>query len=146
MPHAQEPAQPQDGIVRPERARSLGVTLFAGTGALVVARVLGLASGFGQDMEAAVYFSFLEALQNVAKYAVASPTAIVLSNSEGSLRFTVTDDGAGFDSSGTSYGTGLQEIAGRLAALDGAVEIKSEPGHGTTLTGSIPIDIPGTAP
>jgi signal transduction histidine kinase len=54
------------------------------------------------------------------------------------LRFTVTDDGAGFDRSSTSYGTGLQGIADRLAALDGTLVVKSEPGSGTALTGQIP--------
>ena len=40
---------------------------------------------FGQDVEAAVYFSCLEALQNVAKYAGASRATIALSNGAGSL-------------------------------------------------------------
>jgi signal transduction histidine kinase len=63
---------------------------------------------FGQDVEAAVYFSCLEALQNVAKYAEASSAQIALSNREGSLTFTITDDGVGFDAAAKSYGTGLQ--------------------------------------
>jgi signal transduction histidine kinase len=93
---------------------------------------------FGQDVEAAVYFSCLEALQNVAKYAEASSATIVLSNGDGSLRFTVTDDGTGFDASRTSYGTGLQGIADRLAALSGVLDVRSEPGQGTTVIGTIP--------
>jgi signal transduction histidine kinase len=93
---------------------------------------------FGQDVEAAVYFSCLEALQNVAKYADATRATIALSDGDGMLRFTVTDDGAGFDRSSTSYGTGLQGIADRLAALDGTLVVKSEPGSGTALTGQVP--------
>ena len=50
-----------------------------------------------QDVEAAVYFSCLEALQNVAKYAEASRATISLATREGSLEFTVADDGRGFD-------------------------------------------------
>ena len=88
-------------------------------------------------------FSCLEALQNVAKYAEASRATIALSNGDGSLRFVVTDDGAGFDSSATSYGTGLQGIADRLAALDGTLEVRSQRGGGTTLIGRVPI---GEAP
>jgi signal transduction histidine kinase len=95
---------------------------------------------FDQDVEAAVYFSCLEALQNVAKYAEASRATIVLSNGDGTLRFAVTDDGAGFDSSSTSYGTGLQGIADRLAALGGTLEVKSRPGAGTTLEGRLPTE------
>jgi signal transduction histidine kinase len=95
---------------------------------------------FGQDIEAAVYFSCLEALQNVAKYADASSARIALSNGGGSLSFTVSDDGAGFDASATSYGTGLQGVADRLAALGGTLGVESVAGSGTVLTGTLPIN------
>jgi signal transduction histidine kinase len=98
---------------------------------------------FGQDIEAAVYFSCLEALQNVAKYAGASRATIALSNGSGMLRFTVTDDGDGFDLSKTSYGTGLQGIEDRLAALDGTFYVRSERGVGTTVEGQLPIAVAG---
>ena len=94
---------------------------------------------YPQEAEAAVYFSCLEALQNVAKYASASSATISLSDGDGRLRFAVKDDGVGFDQSETSHGTGLQGIADRLAALDGAVEITSVPGGGTTVSGSVPV-------
>jgi len=95
---------------------------------------------FGQDVEAAVYFSCLEALQNVAKYANASRATIALSNGGGALTFTVTDDGAGFDRSSTSYGTGLQGVADRLAALGGALDVRSVSGSGTTVAGRLPAE------
>ncbi|MET1011432.1 MAG: histidine kinase, partial [Actinomycetota bacterium] len=94
---------------------------------------------YPQEAEAAVYFSCLEALQNVAKYASASRATISLSDWDGRLRFAVKDDGVGFDQSETSYGTGLQGIADRLAALDGIAEVKSVPGGGTTVSGSVPV-------
>ena len=98
---------------------------------------------YGQDVEAAVYFSCLEALQNVAKYAEATHAEVVLTNGEGVLRFEVRDDGVGFDPDRTGYGTGLQGIADRLAALEGSVEIQSAPGQGTTVTGSVPFESRG---
>jgi signal transduction histidine kinase len=98
---------------------------------------------YGQDVEAAVYFSCMEALQNVAKYAEATQAEIVLANGDGVLRFEVRDDGVGFDPTRTGYGTGLQGIADRLAALQGSVEIRSAPGHGTTVTGLVPFEAPG---
>ena len=52
---------------------------------------------YPQDVEAAVYFSVLEALQNVAKYAGATRAGVRLAGSGHDLRFEVTDDGAGFD-------------------------------------------------
>ena len=68
---------------------------------------------------------------------------IALSNGDGTLRFTVTDDGAGFDPASTGYGTGLQGIADRLAALDGTLTMRSEPGAGTILEGRVPIAATG---
>jgi signal transduction histidine kinase len=103
------------------------------------------ADGIGrypQDIEAAVYFCALEALQNVAKYAGASRATVSLSCTGGSLRFTVTDDGAGFDTASARHGTGLQGMADRLAALGGALDVRSQPGRGTTLTGQLPVSAP----
>ena len=104
------------------------------------------ADGIGrypQDTEAAVYFCALEALQNITKYAGASRATVGLACSGGRLRFTVTDDGAGFDTASTRNGTGLQGMADRLAALGGTLDIRSQPGHGTTLTGQLPASAPG---
>ena len=93
---------------------------------------------YAREAEAAVYFSCLEALQNVAKYASASRATVRLSDGDGRLRFEVIDDGAGFDPAVSSYGTGLQGIADRLSALDGELEVRSTPGAGTTLIGTLP--------
>ena len=91
------------------------------------------------EVEAAVYFCCLEALQNVAKYAAATQAWIRLAEDAGMLRFEVGDDGAGFDPSVTSFGTGLQGMTDRLDAIGGAVRVESAPGDGTTVTGTIPI-------
>jgi signal transduction histidine kinase len=93
---------------------------------------------FSQEVEAAVYFCVLEALQNVAKYAEASRAIVTLSDGSGELRFSVVDDGKGFDTVATGYGTGLQGIADRIAAIGGEVTIASVPGGGTTISGVVP--------
>ena len=94
---------------------------------------------YPQEAEAAVYFSCLEALQNVAKYANASRAIVRLAQADGSLTFEVVDDGVGFDPSVASTGTGLQGIADRLAALGGEVTIRSTLGDGTTVAGRLPV-------
>lgn len=94
---------------------------------------------YPQDVEAAVYFSCLEALQNVAKYAAASGATIELAHGDGSLEFAVRDDGRGFDAAAVSYGTGLQGIADRLDAIGGTLTVESEPGRGTTIRGAVPV-------
>jgi signal transduction histidine kinase len=94
---------------------------------------------FDPDVESAVYFSCLEALQNVAKYADATAAHIALRDGSGELRFEISDDGRGFDPAATSYGTGLQGIADRLAAIGGTLQVSSEPGRGTTVVGLVPV-------
>jgi signal transduction histidine kinase len=100
------------------------------------------AAGLGrypQEAEAAAYFCVLEALQNVAKYAAASRAVVRLAGSADALEFSVTDDGAGFDTASAGYGTGLQGMADRLAALGGDLRVRSRPGHGATVTGRLPV-------
>ena len=91
-----------------------------------------------QDIEAAVYFCCLEALQNIAKYAEASAATVSLANGSGTLTFEVSDDGVGFDPASTGYGTGLQGMADRLDALGGSLEVRSAPERGATVVGRIP--------
>jgi len=91
------------------------------------------------ETEAAVYFCVLEALQNVAKYAGATRARVCVSAEADDLVFEVVDDGAGFDPASTGYGTGLQGMADRLAALGGSLEVSSAPEAGTTVRGRVPV-------
>jgi signal transduction histidine kinase len=86
-----------------------------------------------------VYFCCLEALQNVAKYADASSARVTLGHHDGELTFEVTDDGRGFEAGTTPPGSGTQNMADRVAALGGSIEIQSRPGAGTTVRGRIPV-------
>ena len=95
-------------------------------------------SRYPQDVEAAVYFCILEALQNVAKYAQAPTARVTLCQDSQHLTFTVADDGKGFDPATTPIGTGLHGITDRLAAIGGSIGIASAPGHGTRITGQVP--------
>lgn len=98
---------------------------------------------YPQDVESALYFCCLEALQNVAKYARASHAEIRLLADGGELAFVVTDDGEGFDPSAVPHGSGLQGMADRLEAVGGTLEIRSQPGSGTSVTGRIPVGAVG---
>lgn len=86
-----------------------------------------------------MYFCSLEALQNVTKYADASQAAVRVARENGDSVFSVTDDGRGFDPATTSRGAGLQNMADRIAALDGSLEVRSSPGSGTTVEGRVPV-------
>ena len=100
---------------------------------------------YGQDTEAAVYFCCLEALQNIAKYAKASSARICLRAQNGTLRFTVSDDGAGYDARHTPLGSGQRNMADRLAALGGRLKVRSAPGQGTTISAQLPSTPDGSA-
>jgi signal transduction histidine kinase len=99
---------------------------------------------YDQDVEAAIYFACLEALNNVAKYADASSARIRLWQEDGQLGFEVSDDGRGFDVTSARSGSGLQGISDRIEAVGGSVRVASSPGSGTRLSGWIPIDGSGT--
>jgi signal transduction histidine kinase len=94
---------------------------------------------YTQDIEAAVYFCTLEALQNVAKHAAATTARVTLTGSDGHLTFTVSDDGVGFDPERTRMGTGMQGMADRLSALGGGMRVESKPGGGTKVSGELPV-------
>ena len=91
-----------------------------------------------RDVEAAIYFCVLEALQNVAKYARANRADVRLFASNGALTFVVEDDGVGFDPT-TSSGSGLINMRDRLEALGGGLDVRSSVDRGTTVTGTVPL-------
>jgi signal transduction histidine kinase len=95
---------------------------------------------YPQDVESAVYFCCLEALNNVAKYAEASAVEIRLRQNDGALRFEVVDDGRGFDTASKGRGSGLQGMTDRLDAIGGMLEIRSAPDSGTTISGVVPTE------
>jgi signal transduction histidine kinase len=89
------------------------------------------------EVESAVYFCCLEAIQNASKHAGASLLQIALSE-DGALHFEVRDDGAGFNGK-LAEGTGMTNMRDRLAAVGGELEITSVPGEGTVVAGAVPL-------
>ena len=98
----------------------------------------GAIARYDQDVESAVYFCVLEALQNIQKYAGATAVVVRLEDRGGTLEFEVRDDGEGFDPSATAHGSGVQNMRDRLEALDGSLELISAPGAGTRVIGKVP--------
>ena len=94
---------------------------------------------YPQEIEAGIYFCVLEALQNIAKYARATHVVVRLAAREGELEIEVQDDGVGFDLAAIQRGAGLTNMADRLEALGGSLQIRSVPGSGTTVAGSVPV-------
>jgi len=94
-----------------------------------------------REVEGAIYFCCLEALQNVAKYAEAKGAHVRLWTDNAKLVFRIKDDGKGFDSATVPHGSGLQNMRDRLEALGGALEVTSAPGRGTSIQGSVPVGL-----
>jgi signal transduction histidine kinase len=78
-------------------------------------------------------------LQNAAKYAQADQITITIAHDDGALRFSVRDDGIGFDQAATGEGSGLAGIRDRLAVFGGDATVQSVPGTGTIVRGRVPI-------
>ena len=102
------------------------------------------ADGVGRyppDVEAAVYFCCLEALQNAGKHAGEGARATVrIREEEGGLLFEVEDDGAGFDlSQQRADGAGFVNMGDRVGAIGGSLGVHSVPGEGTCISGRIPL-------
>jgi signal transduction histidine kinase len=103
------------------------------------------ADGLGRypaEIETAIYFCCVEALQNAARHAPGSAVRVTLAGSATEITFTVADGGPGFDPAVVTAGSGLQTMGDRLAALGGSCQVDSSPGRGTTVAGWIGFPAP----
>jgi len=94
------------------------------------------------DLEASAYFCCVEALQNAAKHSPGAPLKVQFRHDAdtGRLCFEVCDEGPGFDVQSeprAGVGSGLQNMADRMASVGGAVEITSSE-RGTVVSGWVP--------
>ena len=95
---------------------------------------------FAPDVEAAIYFCCLEAMQNAGKYAGdgAHITVRVTTDDE-RLVFEIADDGAGFDPARVAESHGFVNMRDRVGALGGELVVESTPGQGTKVVGALPL-------
>jgi signal transduction histidine kinase len=91
------------------------------------------------DVEAALYFCCLEALQNAAKHAEATRARVDIDvAAEGEIRLAVEDDGRGFDPRQVRMGSGLTNMRDRIDAVGGSLELRSAPRSGARLDIHVP--------
>jgi signal transduction histidine kinase len=125
------------------RQRGLGDALrtAATRAALPTVVDVALPGRYPAEVEAAVYFCCLEAMQNAGKHAGPGATLSVdVSADAAGLRFTVRDDGVGFTGA-EAHGAGFVNMADRLGAIGGTITVESTPGAGTTISGSLPAKV-----
>ena len=90
------------------------------------------------EVEAALYFCCLEAMQNATKHAPTATVSVLLWADGDGLGFEVRDEGPGFDLDQATVGTGLTNMTDRMAAVDGELSVRSRSGEGTTVRGEPP--------
>lgn len=98
----------------------------------------------GLDVEepvATAMFRILqEALTNVIRHAEAERVEVELQADGGRVSLTVADSGRGFDpDTGGRAGLGLLGMRERVRALDGSLDVESEPGRGTRIRVVLPM-------
>jgi signal transduction histidine kinase len=93
------------------------------------------------EVETALYFCCLEAVQNARKHAGpgAHATVRIWEDGDGVL-FEVSDDGEGFDVGRQPQGSGLTNMGDRLGALGGRLSVTSSPAEGTRIAGVVPLN------
>jgi signal transduction histidine kinase len=103
-------------------------------------------SGFDldDDRATALFRILQESLTNVARHAQASMVQIDLSRQDDGFCMTITDNGVGFfpGCRRKPNSFGLLGIGERISALGGEFAVESDPGQGTVLKVTIPVDAP----
>ncbi|MCB0866499.1 MAG: hypothetical protein KDB58_12370 [Solirubrobacterales bacterium] len=107
------------------------------TGLPIETRVSGEIDRRDREVEAAIYFCCLEAVQNAIKHGrQLSLITIDIEDGE-SISFEVLDDGGGFDSEdGDANGSGITNMRDRLATVGGTLTVARSNG-GTSVRGVI---------
>jgi signal transduction histidine kinase len=99
------------------------------------------------DLETLAYRVVQEALTNAAKHARADHVVVSVETTATSLRVEVEDDGRGFDSAMTREflrqgRVGLASMRERVELANGTFVIRSNPGRGTSIVATLPVDAP----
>ncbi|MCU1779360.1 PAS domain-containing sensor histidine kinase [Pseudomonas sp. 14P_5.3_Bac1] len=94
------------------------------------------------DAKAIGLFRILqEALTNVMRHAQAHTVELTLSVEGADLRLTISDDGVGFvETQGRPVSFGVVGMRERVLMMGGQLSLHSEPGEGTTLSVTVPLD------
>lgn len=87
----------------------------------------------GADVRRHIYLVFKEALNNVVRHSSATHVEIQLELAGNEIVLTVRDDGRGFDPAAVTDGHGLRSLTARATKAGGTLEIRSQPGQGTTV-------------
>lgn len=94
-----------------------------------------------EGLDLVLYRIAQELANNALKYSNAKQVVIRLTVNNQRVQMTVTDDGDGFDTTTIDKrkGLGLNTMKDRIRQINGNLDIKSQPGNGTSYTLDIPL-------
>lgn len=115
-------------------------------------RLIGEEPTLPRQAEVVLIRAVQEALANVRKHASAHGVVVTMTNLDDDLALDIHDNGVGFDpdrggspgtklTNATGMGIGLATLGERIHSLGGELAIESSPGHGTTVSISLPLPI-----
>ena len=98
-------------------------------------------SRLNNELAISAYRIVQEALSNIMKHAHASAAhvSLILLEEDNALHIEVGDDGAGFDPALASEGIGIIGMRERVFAVGGTIDVRSQPGRGTTVAIKLPL-------
>jgi signal transduction histidine kinase len=120
-----------------DRGLDAALSALAQTSAMPVALTVSIAERPSPAIETIAYFCAAELLANVAKHSRATRAAISVTEQDGELVMTVTDDGEG--GARITAGGGLAGLRERVQTVDGRLALASPGGGPTTVTIGLPV-------
>jgi signal transduction histidine kinase len=93
---------------------------------------------YSSEVELAVYFTVLAAIDDAEVHTGPRRVTVALQETGERLSFSIIDEGAGFDPARVAAGGGLTNMRARLAAVGGSLELQSHPSQGTRIAGTVP--------
>lgn len=93
----------------------------------------------GDKINIHLYRIIQESLTNVVKHAEAGEVSVNLAVKGGDLKLEIRDDGGGVRHDSLYHGLGLSGMQERVEAMNGKIDISSEPGSGVTISIVIPL-------
>ncbi len=123
-----------------ERGLADGLSVAAASSPLQVQIVDGGIGRCDPTIEAAIYFCSLEAIQNATKHGGrGTRVTVTLGRRDGAIEVDIADDGIGFQIGTKGDGIGLLSMRDRIAAVGGELDVRSQPGTGTTVHAFVPV-------
>jgi signal transduction histidine kinase len=101
----------------------------------------GIPRNLPKEISLCLFRVLQEALQNAVKHSGERHFKVELTGTSAQIQLTVNDLGVGFDPQDaiSRRGIGLISMRERLHLVNGEIFIRSEPGHGTTISACVPL-------